>query len=276
MVDRRGPRSRNRNDTNSPPPPSNSSPAIHHFAIDPSCNHQVASRSLSHSPHNDIDLVVSLLVRIGSSSLYVSLLPVTPGRFRRLRNERNSIALSCIIHVAWSKIRLVFFPISFFQTLGDSWLFTEHDRLSSPSDNSTRTRHKAVANLSSSPKRGRWIGGVSHRGSRRRQFGRRGVRLEFCARGTGTRNQELVAPAWLVLSPPLHVLGAIHTWYQMRAYVTFGSGVYCPILGKILGRVASPFRSKIVAYASSLKPVQRVYQKWQLIEEQGRRELDYR
>lgn len=139
-------------------------------------------------------------------------------------------------------------------------------------------RERAIkrANLSSSPKRGRWIGGVSHRGSRRRQFGRRGVRLEFCARGTGTRNQELVAPAWLVLSPPLHVLGAIHTWYQMRAYVTFGSGVYCPILGKILGRVASPFRSKIVAYASSLKPVQRVYQKWQLIEEQGRRELDYR
>lgn len=205
MVDRRGPRSRNRNDTNSPPPPSNSSPAIHHFAIDPSCNHQVASRSLSHSPHNDIDLVVSLLVRIGSSSLYVSLLPVTPGRFRRLRNERNSIALSCIIHVAWSKIRLVFFPISFFQTLGDSCSRNTTDyplhRIIPRERAIKRWQISERANLSSSPKRGRWIGGVSHRGSRRRQFGRRGVRLEFCARGTGTRNQELVAPAWLVLSP---------------------------------------------------------------------------
>lgn len=142
-------------------------------------------------PRNDIDLVVSLLVRIGSSSLCVSLLPVTPGRFRDY--ETNGIRSPCPVLYTLLEVRFV---SSSFQFPFSKHLATlVHDRLSSPSDNSTRTRHKAVANLSSSPKRGRWIGGVSHRGSRRRQFGRRGVRLEFCARGTGTRNQELVAPA---------------------------------------------------------------------------------
>lgn len=225
-------------------------------------------------PRNDIDLVVSLLVRIGSSSLYVSLLPVTPGRFRDY--ETNGIRSPCPVLYTLLEVRFVS------SSFPNTWrlLFTTDYPL-----HRIVPRERAIkrANLSSSPKRGRWIGGVSHRGSRRRQFGRRGVRLEFCARGTGTRNQELVAPAWLVLSPPLHVLGAIHTWYQMRAYVTFGSGVYCPILGKILGRVvvASPFRSPRRNCVKTSPAYTRVCQsdkvsKWQLIEEQGRRELDYR
>lgn len=139
-------------------------------------------------PRNDIDLVVSLLVRIGSSSLCVSLLPVTPGRFRDY--ETNGIRSPCPVLYTLLEVRFVS------SSFPNTWrlLFTEHDRLSSPSI-VPRERTIKRANLSSSPKRGRWIGGVSHRGSRRRQFGRRGVRLEFCARGTGTRNQELVAPA---------------------------------------------------------------------------------
>lgn len=145
-------------------------------------------------PRNDIDLVVSLLVRIGSSSLYVSLLPVTPGRFRDY--ETNGIRSPCPVLYTLLEVRFVSSSFQF--------PFSKHLATLDSSRNTTDyplhrivLRERAIkrANLSSSPKRGRWIGGVSHRGSRRRQFGRRGVRLEFCARGTGTRNQELVAPA---------------------------------------------------------------------------------
>lgn len=123
MADRL--RSRNRNDRNSSDRSSkdSSSRAIHHFSI-----HAIISLRASYSlslslsldlqpfPRNDIDLVVSPLVRIaaGSSSLYISLLPVTPGRLFRdyeTNGTRDSIvelsavlfttfALSCVIPAA--------------------------------------------------------------------------------------------------------------------------------------------------------------------------------
>lgn len=151
-------------------------------------------------PRNDIDLVVSLLVRIGSSSLYVSLLPVTPGRFRDY--ETNGIRSPCPVLYTLLEVRFVSssfqFPFSkHLATLDSSRNTTDYPlhRITPRERAIKRWQISERANLSSSPKRGRWIGGVSHRGSRRRQFGRRGVRLEFCARSTGTRNQELVAPA---------------------------------------------------------------------------------
>lgn len=140
------------------------------------------SLPFSSFPRNDIDLVVSLLVRIGSSSLCVSLLPVTPGRFRDY--ETNGIRSPCPVLYTLLEVRFVS------SSFPNTWrlLFTEHDRLSSPSDSSTRTHHKAVANLSSSPKRGRWIGGVSHRGGGSSEEEEFALNFARGAQEPGTRN----------------------------------------------------------------------------------------
>lgn len=121
-------RSRNRNDTNSSPPPlcdrfCNSSRAIHHFAIDPSCNHRYslslfdrACRAILKSPHFRPVTTSTSSYRKDSGrflSLSLSLCLCYTRKVSRLRNERNTrfdrriigrnscifttFALSCII-----------------------------------------------------------------------------------------------------------------------------------------------------------------------------------
>lgn len=92
------------------------SPSMQSSACAPLILSLSLSLDLQPFPRNDIDLVVSPLVRIaaGSSSLYISLLPVTPGRLFRdyeTNGTRDSIvelsavlfttfALSCVIPAA--------------------------------------------------------------------------------------------------------------------------------------------------------------------------------
>lgn len=122
-------------------------------------------------PRNDIDLVVSLLVRIAasSSSLCVSLLPVTPGRFRDY--ETNGIRSPCPVLYTLLEVRFVSssfqFPFSkHLATLDSSRNTTDYPlhRIIPRERAIKRWQISERANLSSSPKRGRWIGGVSHRG----------------------------------------------------------------------------------------------------------------
>lgn len=92
------------------------SPSMQSSACAPLILSLSLSLDLQPFPRNDIDLVVSPLMRIaaGSSSLYISLLPVTPGRLFRdyeTNGTRDSIvelsavlfttfALSCVIPAA--------------------------------------------------------------------------------------------------------------------------------------------------------------------------------